>query len=112
MAVIYGYNRAKLTDGLRLEAEFYQPKYLFEVSPHCKWTKIGSILTFCQYGSSLPLNEEGKGYPIFRLNEINDCFLTKPQKWVVMSQREYQMLKLQRDDVLFCRMLMVTIKWT
>ena len=103
MAVIYGYNRAKLTDGLRLEAEFYQPKYLFEVSPHCKWTKIGSILTFCQYGSSLPLNEEGKGYPIFRLNEINDCFLTKPQKWVVMSQREYQMLKLQRDDVLFCR---------
>jgi hypothetical protein len=103
MAVIYRYNRAKLTDGLRLEAEFYQPKYLFEVSPHCKWTKIGSILTFCQYGSSLPLNEEGKGYPIFRLNEINDCFLTKPQKWVVMSQREYQMLKLQRDDVLFCR---------
>lgn len=103
MAVIYRYNRAKLTDGLRLEAEFYQPKYLFEVSPHCKWTKIGSILTFCQYGSSLPLNEDGKGYPIFRLNEINDCFLTKPQKWVVMSQREYQMLKLQRDDVLFCR---------
>ena len=103
MAVIYRYNRSKLTDGLRLEAEFYQPKYLFEVSPHCKWTKIGSILTFCQYGSSLPLNEEGKGYPIFRLNEINDCFLTKPQKWVVMSQREYQMLKLQRDDVLFCR---------
>lgn len=103
MAVIYRYNRSKLTDGLRLEAEFYQPKYLFEVSPHCKWTNIGSILTFCQYGSSLPLNEEGKGYPIFRLNEINDCFLTKPQKWVVMSQREYQMLKLQRDDVLFCR---------
>lgn len=58
MAVIYRYNRAKLTDGLRLEAEFYQPKYLFEVSPHCKWTKIGSIVTFCQYGSSLPLNEE------------------------------------------------------
>lgn len=103
MAVIYRVNRAKLTDGLRLEAEFYQPKYSFEVSSHCKWVRIGTILSFCQYGSSLPLNEDGKGYPIFRLNEINDCFLTKPQKWVVMSQREYQMLKLQRDDVLFCR---------
>lgn len=103
MASIYQFHRAGLEDGLRFEAEFYQPKYLLKNAKHANWQTIGTVLQFCQYGSSLPLNEEGDGYPIYRLNEISDCLLTEPQKWVRMTEDEYESLKLRPNDVLFCR---------
>ena len=87
----------------RWEAEFFQPKYLLPDVHDADWVPIGSILEKCQYGSSLPLNEEGKGFPIFRLNEIENGLLTTPQKSVVMSESEYSDLKLEIDDILFCR---------
>lgn len=87
----------------RMEAEFYKPDVLRYLNKKIKWEKIGSILSYVQYGSSLPLNEEGEGYKIFRLNEIEDCFLTKPKKWIVISDREYKSLRLLKNDVLFCR---------
>lgn len=87
----------------RMEAEFYKPDVLRYLNKKIKWEKIGSILSYVQYGSSLPLNEEGEGYKIFRLNEIEDCFLTKPEKWIVISDRKYKSLRLLKNDVLFCR---------
>jgi hypothetical protein len=68
MPIIYLYPRSRLESGLRFEAEFYQQKYLELAKYKCEWRRIGSILSFCQYGSSLPLNEDGDGYPIFHLN--------------------------------------------
>lgn len=103
MAMVYLFRRARLEDGLRLEAEFYQPQYMSLPPALPNWRHIGDVITSCQYGSSLPLNEEGVGYPVFRLNEINNCFLTEPLKRVEMRHVEHERLKLQQNDVLFCR---------
>ena len=87
----------------RMEAEYYKPDVLQYLKKKVRWVKIGSILDFTQYGTSLPLNEEGIGYRVFRLNEIEDCFLTKPEKWVVLLRHQYYSLRLEKDDILFCR---------
>ena len=86
-----------------MEAEYYKPDVLRYLEKKVRWVKIGKILSFVQYGTSLPLNEEGAGYKIFRLNEIEDCFLTKPEKWVVLPKHQYESLRLEKDDILFCR---------
>ncbi len=103
MSDIYIYRKSKLEDGLRFEAEFYRPKYILNKYEHKEWRSIGSILNFSQYGLGLSLNEEGIGYPVFRLNEIEDGFLTYPKKFVDIDKHQFEEYKLKRDDILFCR---------
>jgi len=87
----------------RMEGEYYTSEALVYLKKKVKWIKIGSILDFVQYGTSLALNEEGLGHKIFRLNEIEDCFLTKPEKWVLLNKRQYISLRLEKSDILVCR---------
>ena len=49
------------------------------------------------------MNEEGKGYPIVRMNEINDCFVGKPAKFANISEKEFSLFRLNKGDVLFNR---------
>tara|TARA_Y100001970_G_C14250829_1_gene871744 strand:+ start:2626 stop:4008 length:1383 start_codon:yes stop_codon:yes gene_type:complete len=103
MPDIFIYRKSKLEDGLRFEAEFYRPKYISNEYKHNNWKLIGSILKFSQYGLGFSLNEEGIGYPIFRLNEIENGFLTYPKKFVDINQEKYEEYKLKKNDILFCR---------
>ena len=61
-------------------------------------------LTRVQYGTSEFLNEEKKGYPILRLNEFESYFIKEPAKYCnIISQQQYEDLKLHKGDVLICR---------
>jgi len=87
----------------RFSAEYFDPKYSFKPKNGSKWIKIGQALKKCQYGISISMNENGDGHPIFRMNEIKDCFVTEASKYAQISKKDFNDLSLQVNDVLFNR---------
>lgn len=87
----------------RFSAEYFDPKYTFKPQNGSKWIKIGQALKKCQYGISIAMNEDCEGYPILRMNEIDDCFVTKASKYANISSEDFNLLNLQKNDVLFNR---------
>ncbi|MDR0286218.1 MAG: hypothetical protein LBI03_00680, partial [Clostridiales bacterium] len=62
------------------------------------------IIEFTQYGTSKALNEQGKGYPILRLNEFENIFVQSPEKHCeLITESGYRNLRLLKGDVLVCR---------
>lgn len=84
---------------LRLESEYYNSEHIvFNSVQGC------DIESFSQYGTSEDLNEEGKGFPILRLNEFDSFFISKPSKYCdLISKETFELLKLKKNDVLICR---------
>jgi restriction endonuclease S subunit len=86
----------------RMDSDFWtkQPKK----NPLLKYLKIGDILKSSQYGISVSMNEENKGYPIYRMNEIHNmlCDL-EVDKCADISKYEFQKFELKDRDVLFNR---------
>lgn len=66
--------------------------------------RIGEVAT-TQYGLSEPMNEEGKGFKIFRMGEVQDGRLidTGRMKCADISPETFAQYKLRRGDVLFNR---------
>ena len=93
-------NTVKLTELIRLEADFY-------TSDSIKFKKSVTgekIIDLVQYGTSEELNEESLGYPVLRLNEFESNFIKSPDKYCnKISEEVYQSLKLYKNDVLICR---------
>jgi restriction endonuclease S subunit len=88
----------------RWAAEFHQPGYKFTPKQPTSWRKIGRCSKLCQYGLSVKMNEEGSGVPIYRLNEIDSCFLSEaPTKFAPVPAPLVKDHKLAKGDVLFCR---------
>jgi restriction endonuclease S subunit len=58
-----------------------------------------------QYGLSEPMNEEGKGFKIFRMGEVQDGRLidTGRMKFADIDRAQFEKCKLQPGDVLFNR---------
>ena len=58
-----------------------------------------------QYGLSECMNEEGKGFRIFRMGEVQAGLLidTGQMKYADISRQEFEQYKLRRGDVLFNR---------
>lgn len=86
----------------RTDSDFYTkaPK----VNPNLKYVSIGSILKNSQYGISIEMNEEGKGYPIYRMNEIHNMLCDfEVNKCADISFSEFQKFELNDKDVLFNR---------
>jgi len=85
-----------------MDSDFWtkQPKK----NPRLKYLKIGDILKYSQYGISVSMNEDGNGYPIYRMNEIHNmlCDLSV-DKCADISQEEFQKFELKDRDVLFNR---------
>jgi type I restriction enzyme, S subunit len=85
---------------LRLESEFY----LSNVVPIQDCYSGEEIISFVQYGTSKELNEDGKGYPVLRLNEFKSHFIGSPAKYCdLIDAQTYEELRLCKDDVLVCR---------
>ena len=86
----------------RMDSDFWtkQPKK----NPQLKYLKIGNILRSSQYGISVSMNEDNKGYPIYRMNEIHNmlCDLSV-DKCAEMPISEFQKFELKNRDVLFNR---------
>ena len=66
--------------------------------------KIGEIAK-TQYGLSEPMNEDGKGFKIFRMGEVQNGQLidTGRMKYANISPAEFEQYKLRVGDVLFNR---------
>lgn len=87
----------------RFGAEFWKPEYLEPLKRDRNWHLIGDLLKGVQYGISREMNEIGIGEPIFRMNEMEDLFLSTPEKSVSLSKEEYDVFSLSPGDVLFNR---------
>lgn len=87
----------------RFSAEFFDPKYVFTPKHPTTWIKIGRTLSRCEYGLSIPMNSDGRGVPILRMNEIEDCLVLEPAKFAPVSEEEHTVFRMKRGDVLFNR---------
>ncbi|WP_377130624.1 hypothetical protein [Rufibacter roseus] len=98
--------QVRLTDTIsenRWAAEYFDPKYAFQPNEKYKWIRLGKTFTKCQYGISISMNEKLKGFPIFRMNEINNCVLEKAKKYANIPKAIFEKYKLLPNDVLFNR---------
>jgi restriction endonuclease S subunit len=66
--------------------------------------EIGSILDYAQYGISIEMNEDGIGYPIYRMNEISNMLcIDDLAKYADISSDEAAPFILKDRDILFNR---------
>jgi type I restriction enzyme M protein len=97
-------NLSKTTENkdFRIDSPFYTTK--LERNNTLKYEKIGNCLHNSQYGISVSMNEEGNGYPIYRMNEIHNMMCdVAVDKYAKMSDVDFEMFKLNNGDVLFNR---------
>lgn len=99
-------NHVMLSDAVsnnRFSAEFFDPQYVFKPNNSVSWAPIGRILKKCEYGISISMNTESKGFPIFRMNELDNCFALRPEKFAAISRQVFEQYRLNENDVLFNR---------
>ncbi|MCM8782119.1 MAG: restriction endonuclease subunit S [Candidatus Omnitrophica bacterium] len=103
MAVINVIKLAKLGGTKRIDPDFYKPEYIIDFNKG-EWQPLKRFLSNCQYGISQAMIEERKGYPIFRMDDIKNCFLSDEEiKYIEIPDNLFRQFKLERDDVLFNR---------
>jgi len=99
-------NHVQLSDAVthnRFSAEFFDPRYVFKPDPYVEWVPIGRVLKKCEYGLSISMNSVGRGFPMFRMNEIDGCFALRPEKYADISRPLFDAYALKENDVLFNR---------
>lgn len=86
----------------RIDSQFFTQEPI--KNPKLKYDKIGNCLVNAQYGISIAMNEDGIGYPIYRMNEIHSmmCDL-EVDKNAEISNAELAIFELNDRDVLFNR---------
>ncbi|MCF6319455.1 MAG: DNA methylase, partial [Proteobacteria bacterium] len=86
----------------RIDSQFYT-KELYK-NPNLNYEKIGNLLLKAQYGISISMNEDKKGYPIYRMNEIHNMLCdTDVLKHANISNEELKTFTLNDRDVVFNR---------
>lgn len=86
----------------RIDSQFWTT-YISK-NPRYTYSKIGKIILSSQYGMSIDMNTEKRGYPIFRMNELHHMLADlEVEKYANVSSIEYQAFTLQNKDVLFNR---------
>lgn len=104
MTICYSTQLSEAVSNNRWAAEFHRPGYKFVAKNPNDWRKIGRCSKLCQYGLSIKMNETGRGVPIYRLNEIENCFLSEnPTKYAPISPAVALDYELEKRDILFCR---------
>ena len=95
-------SEARSIPDFRIDAEFFEK--LPPEAPHLQWSTIGEHLSSSQYGLSMEMNDEGDGYPIYRMNEIDQMLCVEDlAKCAPVSDIEAQEFFLNPRDVLFNR---------
>lgn len=86
----------------RLDPEFHANQR--PANDRYLYSTIGEALLQSQYGLSISMNEEGVGYPIYRMNELEHMLTSlAPQKYADVSPVEARSFVLKEGDVLFNR---------
>lgn len=86
----------------RFDTDFWtkEPKR----NPNLTYVKIGDCLLKSQYGISISMNEDGDGFPIYRMNEIHNMLCDfSVAKYAKVSSSEKENFSLKDRDVLFNR---------
>jgi len=99
---VVNYKTVKEKDDFRWDGEFlcFEPKK----NPKYKYAQVKDVLKFAQYGISIEMNEEGRGYKIYRMNEISDMFCDlEVDKYADIEEKEMKKFVLKNEDVLFNR---------
>ena len=95
--------KSQLEGAHRLDAEYYQPEYFIDFTKG-NWRPIGEVLELCQYGLSQAMNDERKGYPIFKMDNIEYGFLFDDDvRFADISELIFNQFKIKKDDVFFNR---------
>jgi len=93
---------ARSNKDLRIDAEFFAKMPAENTS--LRWTTIGEILDSSQYGISIEMNEEEVGFPIYRMNEIEQMLCVQDiSKCADVTSLEAKPFILKDRDVLFNR---------
>ena len=86
----------------RIDSQFWTTH--IPQNPRYTYSKIGNVILSSQYGMSIDMNTEKRGYPIFRMNELHHMLADlETEKYANVSSIEYQLFALQNKDVLFNR---------
>lgn len=86
----------------RTDSDFWTKE--LKKNPKLIYSPIGALLEKAQYGISIAMNEEGEGFPIYRMNEIHNMFCDfEVSKHADISKEELKIFKLNDKDVLFNR---------
>ena len=93
-------NVRNATDYFRIEAEYHTAKTIVYQNSN----KGKDVISKIQYGTSKFCDEDPQGYPVLRLNELNNGFIEIPQKYChIISDEEFESLRLHKGDVVIIR---------
>lgn len=91
-----------LNKDFRIDSQFYTKEPA--KNSKLKYEKIGNIIKKAQYGVSIAMNEDGVGYPIYRMNEIHNMLCDmEVSKFADISKNELKTFTLNDRDVVFNR---------
>ena len=92
---------AAATDYFRLEAEYFNGGTF----SYAKLLRGKDVVSEIQYGTSKFCDENSTGgYPVLRLNELQNGFIGTPQKFChILIKAEFETLRLRKGDVLIIR---------
>ncbi|MDO9273081.1 MAG: restriction endonuclease subunit S [Rugosibacter sp.] len=96
------YSETLTNKDFRTDSDFWTkaPKQNLKLA----YAPIGSILKTSQYGISIEMNENDRGYPIYRMNEIHNMLCDfDVNKCADIEADEFQIFSLNDRDVLFNR---------
>ena len=101
VAEIEGYQR--VIDGARAVVDNYRPQ--IAVDPEWPTTELKKVCKRLQYGLSVRLNTERRGYKTFRMNELVEgkCVDRGDMKCADIPAEEFEKYRLIRGDILFNR---------
>jgi len=95
--------KSQLEGSLRLDAEYYQPEYFIDFTKGI-WISVDDCLGKCQYGLSLQMNDGEIGYPIYKMDDINSCFLFEDTvRYVSVNPKEAEHYFVEKNDIFFNR---------
>lgn len=95
--------KSQLEGAHRMDAEYFQPEYFIDFTKG-EWLLIGDVLSLCQYGISQAMNDEKKGYPIFKMDDINNAFLFDDTvRFADIPKAIFDQFEMKKDDLFFNR---------
>jgi len=96
------FSETLINKDFRTDSDFWTKKP--KKNPKLIYVTIGSILKVSQYGISIEMNENNKGYPIYRMNEIHNMLCDfEVNKCADIQYEEFEKFSLNDRDVLFNR---------
>jgi type I restriction enzyme S subunit len=101
-----GLMQALLTKGIqkgRFKIQDFKDTEIGRIPKEWEIRKLGDVITLCQYGLSMQMNQEGQ-YPIVKMDDVVNGYVVPDRvKYIDLNKRTFQNFKLEKGDILFNR---------